>query len=211
MLRQYLGPSAGRMIVFLAPQTQHGLQDLFLDWGVIVDDDVVLDTGTDNITEDGDLIIKVYGAHPITQTLINYNTPLRMGLTRSVRPLPASSLGNGLTVTTLAATSTTAWGEMSYRERGPRLYTQGIDLKGLPQMVPANRLGVAIASERVAVRDNLAFSVPGGRLVVVGTGDLISNARLASPGDEALFLDAVNWTVGREKQLNAPARPIEKL
>jgi hypothetical protein len=69
---------------------------------------------------------------------------------------------------------------------------------------------VAIASERVAVRDNLAFSVPGGRLVVIGTGDLISNARIVSQGSEALFLGAVNWTIGREKQLNAPPRPIER-
>ncbi len=39
-------------------------------------------------------------------------------------------------------------------------------------MEPPDRLGIAVASERVAARDNLPFSVPGGRLVVVGTGDL---------------------------------------
>ena len=210
LLRQYLGPNAGRMIVFLAPGFAHGLEDLFLDWGIIVDDDLLLDSGADNVTEDGDLMIRAYSAHPITQTLLNYKTLLRLGLTRTVRPLPARSLGNGLTVVTLAAASKTAWGEMSYRERGPQSYTPGVDLRGLPRMDPPDRLGVAIASERVAVRNNLAFSVPGGRLVVFGTGDMISNSRIAAQGGEAIFLGAVNWTVGRDKQLNAPSRPIER-
>jgi hypothetical protein len=39
---------------------------------------------------------------------------------------------------------------------------------------------------------------------------MISNARVALQGSGPLFLGAVNWTVGREKQLNAPPRPIER-
>ena len=39
---------------------------------------------------------------------------------------------------------------------------------------------------------------------------MISNSRIAAQGGEAIFLGAVNWTVGRDKQLNAPSRPIER-
>ena len=112
---------------------------------------------------------------------------------------------------TLAATSTSAWGEVGYRERGIQTtFTQGLDIKGLHQMDPPDRLGIAVASERIPVRGDLPFSVRGGRVVVIGTGDMISNARITNTGAEALFLGAVNWTVVRDIALNVPARPIER-
>jgi ABC-type uncharacterized transport system involved in gliding motility auxiliary subunit len=67
-----------------------------------------------------------------------------------------------------------------------------------------------VASERLGVRDNLPFSVPGGRLVVFGTGDLVANARIDN-SNLAVFLNAVNWSVDRDHQLNIPPRPIERL
>lgn len=211
MLRQYLGAGAGRLILFIKPGTQTGLKDLLLDdWGIVVDDDIVIDLGSDNMSEDGDLIIRAFAPHPITQTLLDYKEALRIGSARSVRPLPGRQNGTGLTVVTLAATSTTAWGELDYRSRGVQAYTPGIDLKGLPQMDPPNRLGIAVASERVGVRGDLPFSVPGGRIVVFGTGDMISNARITNAGSLAMFLGAVNWTVGRDAVLTVPPRPIER-
>ncbi len=153
LLRYYLGVSAGRLILFLAPNTQPGLKDLLIDdWGILVDDDMVFDLGSDNISEDGDLIIRAFAQHPITQILVDYKEALRIGLARSVRPLPGRPAAAGLTVVTLAATSTTAWGELDYRQRGIQTFTPGVDIKGLPQMDPPNRLGIAVASERVAVR-----------------------------------------------------------
>ncbi len=211
LLRQYLGVSAGRLLLFLAPNTNPGLNDLLIDdWGIQVDDDVIFDLGSDNISEDGDLVINAFAPHPITHVLLDYKESLRIGLARSVRPLPGRPAGAGLTVVTLAATSKTAWGERNYAQRGVQAYTPGVDLKGLPQMEPADRLGIAVASERVAVRGNLPFSVAGGRIVVVGTGDMISNARIANTGSEGLFLGAVNWTIGRDVALNVPARPIDR-
>jgi ABC-type uncharacterized transport system len=211
LLRQYLGAGAGRLVLFLQPNTQPGLTDLLLDdWGILVDDDMVFDLGSDNLSEDGDLIIRAFAPHPITQTLLDYKEALRIGWARSVRPLPGRPAGSGLTVVTLAATSPSAWGEIDYRNRGVQPFTPGIDLKGLPQMDPPNRLGVAVASERVAVRGDLPFSVPGGRIVVFGTGDMISNARITNAGSLAVFLGAVNWAVGRDAALNVPARPIER-
>jgi hypothetical protein len=211
ILRQYLGAGAGRLILFIKPGSQPGLGDLLLDdWGVLVDDDIVIDLGSDNMSEDGDLIIRAFAPHPITQTLLDYKEALRIGSARSVRPLPGRPTGSGLTVVTLAATSTTAWGELDYRSRGVQTYTPGIDIKGLPQMDPPNRLGVAVASERVGVRADLPFSVPGGRIVVFGTGDMISNARITNAGALGMFLGAVNWTVGRDAALNVPSRPIER-
>jgi hypothetical protein len=211
VLRNYLGAQAGRLILFIQAGTQPGLRDLLIDdWGVLVDDDLVIDLGSDNMTEDGDLIILAFAQHPITQPLLDYKEPLRIGNARSVRPLPGHPAEAGLTVVTLAATSTTAWGEIDFRQRGIQQFTPGVDIKGLPQMEPPNRLGLAVASEKVAVRGSLPYSVPGGRIVVVGTGDMISNARIVNTGSEAFFLGAVNWTVGRDTALNVPSRPIDR-
>lgn len=211
LLRQYLSANAGRVILLLAPTYPHGLEELLLDWGILVDDDVILDTAAENITEEGELLLTAFAEHPVTQTLINLrNVYSTIGPARSVRPDPGRSLGNGLTVTTLAATSKTAWGEVGYRDGFTHRFDPGIDIRPIAGMQPSDRLGVVVASERVSVRDNLPFSVRGGRLIVFGTGDLIANNRVADYANLNLFLSAVNWTVDRDAQFNIPARPIER-
>lgn len=206
-LRQYLGPRAGHMLLLLAPgavpNIPTGLTDLLLDWGVLVDDDVIYDSNPNNRTEEGALLIGTFGVHPITQWLIDMNSvKLLVGRARSLHPLTTS----GLIVKTLAATSPTAWGEVSFT-RTPK-YDEG-DIKGLPQMEPKNALGVIIASEREQPRDHLPYTVPNGRLVVFGSTDFATNNGFLAAGNQNIILNAVNWAIGRE-QLNVPARPIER-
>ena len=209
-LRQYLSARAGRAILLLAPRLPHGLDDLLADWGVMVDDDVIYDINPESVTEEGDLRISAFQKHPITQMLIDRQLALRLGETRSLRPEPGRGTGGGLTLTTLGATSPTAWGERSYRLRQMPEYDPGIDVRGLPRLDPANRLGIGVASERVQARGDLPFSVRGGRLVVFGSADLASNSRLGFPGNQTLFFNAINWTVDRDTQLAIPPRPIER-
>ena len=210
LLREYLAANAGRLILLLAPRHPHGLEDLLLDWGILVDDDEIHDTDPQHMTEERELLLLARAAHPVTQTLIDYRLFPRVGPARSVRPDPGRSLGNGLNVTVLAATSTTAWGEVSYARQAVPEFNPGADIRPLPGMEPKDRLGVIVASERVSVRDNLPFSVRGGRVVVFGTGDLVANNRIADVANQNIFLGAVNWTVDRDAQFNIPARPIER-
>ncbi|MBI5770302.1 MAG: GldG family protein [Verrucomicrobia bacterium] len=211
-LRRYLGPDAGRLMLFLVPGfsvATLGLDDLLLDWGVLVDDDMILENNPANTTAEGDLIINYFNTgHPITQALIASKQSLRLGSTRSVRPDPGRPLGSGLNTVALAATSPTAWGEINYRA-APR-YDPGVDIRPIPGMEPKDRLGVAVASERVGVGGNLQLSVRGGRLVVVGSGDTIANGRITSAGHQILIQSAINWCVERDHVLNVPPRPIER-
>ena len=214
LLRQYLGTKAGRLILLLAPGKSAiylGIDDLLLDWGVLVDDDLVCDVGPENMTEDNDLLLRAFLPHPITQSLLDQQNPgLRFGFTRSVRPDPGRSAGAGLSTSTIAATSKTAWGETGYRLRLAPSFNNPGNLHPLPGMAPSDRLGVIVASERVGVRDKLPFSVRGGRLVVFGSGDFVSNRRLALACNWNIFFGAVNWSIDRESQLNIPARPLER-
>ena len=211
-LRQYLSVNDGRLVLFLAPGYRHGLDDLLSDWGVTVDDDILRDSGADNVAEDGDFIITAFTAHPVTQGLLHssYKASLRVGMARTVRPDTARAAGNGLDCATLAASSPTAWGEVDYASRRQAVFNPRADIRPLPGFDPPNRLGIAVASEHVAARGNLPFSVRTGRLVVFGTGDLIDNARIANAGVLDVLLGAVRWTVDRDTQLNIPARPVER-
>ena len=108
-------------------------------------------------------------------------------------PDPGRTTGGGLTVSPIAATSPAAWGETAYTRPPP---TRDLaDIRPMKGIAPEDRLSVAIASERVSVRDNLPFSIRGGRLVVFGTADMVSNNRLGYSGNFDAFLGAVNWTV----------------
>jgi hypothetical protein len=200
-------------MLFLAPGYEHGLDRLLHDWGVTVDNDLLKDSGTENMTEDGDLIIGSFApAHPVTQALLHssYKARLRLGPARTVRPDMTRAAGNGLDVVTLAASSPTAWGEVDFSARGAAAMNPRVDIRPLDSMDPPDRLGVAVAAEHVAARGNLPFSVPTGRLIVFGSGDLVDNHRIGDEGVFPLVIGAVNWMADRDAQLNIPPRPIER-
>lgn len=213
MLRQYLGTNAGRMLLFLATgksTTDLGIDDLLLDWGVLAYNDIIIDP--ENISESGELLVRVLAPnHAITKSLVDVGSmPLRFGLARTVIPDPGRSLGAGLNTMTLAATSTAAWGERGGTKSGPfPRFDPGIDTRPIPGMDPPDRLGLIVASERLNVRDNLPFSVRGGKLVVFGSGDVIANGRIDAASLHVM-LNAVNWSVDRDHALAIPPRTIER-
>jgi ABC-type uncharacterized transport system involved in gliding motility auxiliary subunit len=198
LLRQYLSARAGRVLALIAPGYPTGLDDLFFDWGVLVDDVVAYDPSGQS--ETGDLILPALAEHEITHALLSNKIPLRFGFSRSVRPDPGRTLDTNLEVQPLVATSEKAWGERNYRERGTPIYNVGTDLPG--------RIIVVTASERRTARSNLPFTVPGGRLVTFGSADWIANGRVGVIGNLSFFMSAVNWTTDRDIDLNVPARPI---
>lgn len=205
LLRQYLSNRAGRVLALLAPGYPPGLDDLFYDWGVLVDDVLIYDRSASGQTETGDLILPALAQHPITDALLNWRIPLRFGPSRSVRPDPGRTLDPNLKVSELVATTEDAWGERNYRQRGVATYDAGTDLPG--------RIIVVTASERQPARkltDNDTFSVRSGRLVAYGSADWIANGRLGVIGNLPFFLSAINWATDRDTDFKIPARPITK-
>ena len=202
LLRNYLTTRAGRVILLVDPARQFGLENLLFDWGVLVYDNVILDTNPNFISENGELILSHFLPHPITQLLIDNTLFPLVGPTRVVNEDIGRSPDDGLSVKALVASSPTAWGESGYRLRNAE-YTAGQDLRH------RNGLGILVISERLKPA-NLPLSVPGGRLVVFGTSDLVTNGRIINGGNFPLFLNAVSWAVDRDTQLNIPARPIER-
>jgi hypothetical protein len=200
LLRNFLTTRAGRVILMLDPARAHGLDNLLFDWGVIVYDNLIYDSGGDYLSDTGEMLLRHFLPHPITQNLINNKLPILVGPARVVNDDLGRNAEDGLSVKKLIATGETAWGETSYRLRLPPQYTPGQDLRG--------QLGVMVVSERVKPA-NLPLSVRGGRLVVFGTADVVTNNRIINVGNLNLFLATVNWIVESDTLLNIPARPIE--
>jgi hypothetical protein len=205
LVRDWLSNRAGRVILLLAPGFAHGLDPLLHDWGLLADDVRIHDDGPSGQNEAGDLILRTLSKDsPITAVLLANEIPVRFGSARAARPDPGRAGGAGLDVKPLVATADTAWGERSYRLNQPARYDPGVDLPG--------PVVLASSSERVTPPNDgiLPFSVRGGRVVLFGGADFAANGRIVNPGNTTLVLNAINWTVDRDTQLNIPARPIER-
>ncbi len=202
LLRRYLSNEAGKLIAMIDPGRRHGLGELFYEWGILLDDVVILDTGPDSLAGGGDLVLHRYGDHPITRSLYENRLRLITGLSRSARPDPGRALDDSLSVKPLVFTSDTSWGERSYRQDKNFVYDPESDLEG--------PLSIATVSER-QIPSQLGINIPGGRVVVFGTSDLISNNRINSLGNLTLFLNSINWMIDHDGMTNIPPRPIDDL
>jgi hypothetical protein len=200
LLRTYMQTRAGRVIILLEPGRPHGLENLFFDWGIMVYDNLVFDL--ENLTATGDLVLRHYAPDPLTLTLRQADDKPIVGACRVINEEPGRALDDGLRVKTLLATGKNAWGETNYRAAGVTpAYNPGQDLRG--------HLGIVTISERLKPA-NLPLSVRGGRLAVIGTGDLVSNIRINTTANLRLMLNLVNWAVDRDTEVNIPSRPIPR-
>jgi hypothetical protein len=201
MLREYLNTRAGRVLLLLDPRANElGLSDMLFDWGVLADQAIVWDAGPTGQSDTGGLILKAFAQHPVTQNLLDQNLRVSFGLARPVRVNPSRATDESLTVRALVGAAETAWGERDFGQSPPR-YDAGVDL-------PGKLLTLAAASERVGATQDLNFSVPRGRLVVIGCADFVVNNRIAVGGNMALAFSSINWLVDRDTQLNIAPRPI---
>ncbi len=199
-LRRYLGERNGRMLVLINPGRAHGLDELLYDWGVLSDDMTVIDVGSDFKAQGGDLIIRRFAEHPITQLLIDNQINALFGLPRPVRTDPASLNMEGLKVEQILGTSAQSWGERDYRTQNPVKYDSGRDLPG--------PLSIATVSTRSAGSE-LGITIQGGRLIVFGNSDFVANNRFQAFGNQSLFINSINWALDRNNMLNIPSRPLQ--
>lgn len=201
-LRRYLNEKNGKLIIFLDPNIDHGLEKLLSDWGILADDMVVLDNGSDFQATGGDLIVRKFREHPITQFLIDYQLSVIVGLCRPIRPDLGASLDQRRTTVPLMASSESSWGERSYKN----IYASvNIDpSKGLPGPIP-----IATLSERV-INSQLGINIPGGRVIVFGNSDFISNNRINALGNKILFQNTINWSLEGNDLLNISPKKLKK-
>ncbi|MCZ6675025.1 MAG: GldG family protein, partial [Verrucomicrobia bacterium] len=201
ILKDYLNENAGRLIILVDPAVNNNLGDLFYQWGILAEDMVVLDNGPDYMMSGGDFLLRRFDPdHPITESFAKNSLSVLVGLSRPIRADIGAPLDDRLTVTPIVGGSETSWGERFYRDEAQIGYQPNVDLPG--------PVSIVVVSER-SISSDLGIDIPGGRLVVFGTSDLITNSRLAVLGNFTLFLNTLNWALDRNNLLSIAPKPIK--
>ena len=209
LLQTYLD-HGGRLLALIDPLDETGLDDLLQRWGVLLGHDIVVDPARQLPgVRPENLFIVAYTHHPIVQKMKTFMT--LFPLARSVRP--TQPLPTGLTVTPLAMTSDSGWGETQASGEVFK-FDAGVDLKG--------PVSIAVAVERLpappqhvgGAQAGRPVSSSGGtstRLVVMGDSDFIINTQLANVGNRDLLLGAFYWLIEQEQLIGIGPKPLEAI
>ena len=199
-LRQYLDSSSGRIMVFLHPGLDHGLDDMFWKWGILADDMLVI-VSEDYLAPGGGLPITDFGEHPISNFLKKSEIPVLLnGDVRPVREDPGTQLDERLKISNIMSTPKLSYAERNYMQT-PYEFSPDYDLLG--------PISIGMVAERT-VDSNLGLDIPGGRLVVYGNTHFVTNRIFDAYGNSILFENTVNWLIGEDDFLAIPPRIQER-
>jgi len=195
-LRRY-AQRGGRILLCLDVAANARLDNLLLDWGIVADDAQVFDPR--HTSQGVTLTPTVNQEHVLTRKM---RAPLAFSKARPVRPAPEGVADETLRVEALLASSADkerAWGERDYMLQPFRYNPERGDLDA--------PLPVAVVSERASgARLNVRFA--GGRVLVVGSSDILTNALLGEYGNEFFLMGALNWLLDREQLVGIPPRSL---
>ncbi|MGF1451563.1 MAG: GldG family protein [Opitutales bacterium] len=192
-LERYLDERDGRVLMLAEPMRPHGLDDLLSDWGILVDDMIVIETDPESVVPGGDMLITRFAQHPITDLLYRGRHRLLFGLTRPARFDPAAPPDENREVQQLMGTSPQmSWAESAYERRGRPQYDRVSDL---PPPV-----SVAIASERNRPTE-VGLRRPSGRIVVIGNSNVFSNQRINAAANLIFYNQVIGWLADDDAEL----------
>jgi len=198
-LRNYLMQRNGRVLIFLWPGHEGGLGGLLHEWGLHTTDRLVLEDSA-HLASDGGMIIDP-SDHPNPHELVRFaalsdhHLNLLFGPTRPVEVDPTSTDEQQRQVTPLLFSSKESMLVKDWSAPGgvkPSLVT---DSKG---SVP-----VAALSEQHAAGTT---DLPGGRLLVMGNANVITNQYFNEMGNPDLILNCFSYLTNRENLLNIHPR-----
>lgn len=189
-LSKYLDRN-GRVFLLIDPAVTTGLDSLLEDWGVKLEEDVVVDP---HRTLTGrELFVTQYGEHPITRNLNRVTTVFYMP--RSIEPVQVQGASPDTPadkprVFTLASNTSGGWAEKDLHQR-PAKFDAGVDRPG--------PVSVAVAVEKGPVSE-IEVEIKPTRMVVVGDSSFVSNGGLRGGvgGSLDFFMSAMNWLLERE-------------
>ena len=193
-IREYLD-GGGSALFMLDPFVRTGLEPVVRDYGVVIDDNIVIDEASHFWADLSAPAVSDYNRHQITRDL-----PLSFfpGV-RSLSPTPQRVAGTA--VTPLVNSSKNSWGQ----QNPDRIAVgHGRDIVG-----PRTLMVVALRRPPDASADPAA---PGGRrsrLAVVGDSDFATNSFFHIMGNGGLFLNTVNYLAAQENLIGIQPRTAD--
>jgi ABC-type uncharacterized transport system involved in gliding motility auxiliary subunit len=185
-LKAYLD-GGGKVVMLEGPASKADFSDLLQNYQIGFSGNVVVDPAKSVPQDPRVVVVNGYGTHPVTQDLRDLTFfPLTTNIT-----YPSSPPG-GLTVTALAQSTDSSWGNTNPQQ----IQQQPSDPKG--------PLALAVAVDASgSVTAATSGTSNGARLVMIGSPDLISNNSLQQvPGNQTLFLNSVNWVSQQDNLIN---------
>ena len=215
-IRRYLA-AGGNALLMLEPFVDTGLDSVLLDYGVILDNTIVIDEASHFWADRSAPAVTQYNRHRITRELPLTFFP-------GVRSLsPTEQRMAGVNAIPLVSSSTNSYGE-THSERAE--FTDGEDLPG-PQtlMVVLSRrpvsddeltvqqLGPAATTDTTPAKpSNLSEDITvtaRSRLAVVGDSDFATNSFFHFLGNGNLFLNTVNYLAEHENLIGLEPRTYD--
>ncbi|NLT65198.1 MAG: GldG family protein [Acidobacteria bacterium] len=179
----------GALLLMVDPQPSPSMSPFLEDWGVTVNNDVVLDvSGAGRLMGTGPEIPLVisYEPHRITE---RFDSMTFFPYTRSLEPNPTPL--DGITVEPLFKTSPDSWGETNLKSTNLS-YDPPEDRKGPLALAVAITKQIK-SSEADSDADSDANPGGAGRIVVTGTSTFPVNAYFPAQGNGNMFLNMVSW------------------
>lgn len=207
-LSRYLRERNGRILAMIGPGSDCGLENLFFDWGLLLQDVFVVENSPQCRLPDKNVAVRNFKnpPHKTAEILAALNLPLVSSQFRTVEEDLGAKEDRTRTITPLffssgTPDSMTSWGERDYKSGPYRFDAIRGDIDG---PVPLGAVSERVAGTRLGV------SIPGGRVVVLGTGDIATNAQIENGGNKPFLLNVINWLIDRDVMLNIPPRPISQ-
>ena len=178
-LQTYLS-TGGNLLLLLSPNTDIGITPLLQEWGVELDDRLVVDgSGSAKIMGFGPgvAIVDDYGDHPITASFGN-----GISIVPESRPLKAIAK-TGIISTPLAITNEKTWAESDLKNE-EITFDPNQDLSG--------PLNIAIAFKREEPEVS--------RMVIFGSSTFATNGWFEQQLNGDLIVNSINWLIGEEQE-----------
>ncbi|MBK8017519.1 MAG: GldG family protein [Betaproteobacteria bacterium] len=201
--------AAGNVLFMLDPFVKTGLEPALQEFGVIADNDIVLDEASHFWADPSAPAVSDYNPHQITRDLPLSFFPGARSLS------PTAQRVAGTSATPLANTSKNSFGETT-ADRAE--YTSGKDLDGpLTLMVSVTRRTDAHDIDTpVPSKDDAAEKTGGAkdmkaksRIVVIGDSDFATNSFFHIMGNGKLFLNTINFLAAQENLIGVEPRTFD--
>ena len=199
-IKSYLYERNGRVLALLDVGKDHGLEPVLSDWAIFCPDSELQEPDPASRTTDGDIALRRFDPkiHPLTKVLQEQNLPLIVGRVRTTKFDEGSAPDSTLGVWQLIFSSPVAWGQIDRAKR---------QTQADPAHDQIGPVCLAVAAERATgIRKGTGSN--GGRLVVVGTSEIIANARFNRGGNRAFATQCAAWLSDRDRAVSLPTRAV---
>jgi len=189
-LRAYL-VQGGNALFMLDPFVRTGLEAVLLEYGVVVDDDIVIDQASHFWADVSSPAVSDYNRHQVTRDLPLTFFPGARSLSPTTQRVPGTS------VVPLVNSSKNSWGQADQERVG---FVKGRDQPG------PNTLMVVALRRPVAASDGAPADGPRSRIAVVGDSDFATNSFFHIMGNGTLFLNTISYLAAQENLIGLPPR-----